>query len=480
MRTAVWVFVLVALCPATAFGLGRPENVLVVQNSASPVSCRVAAYYMSRRMVPPGNLATVSTADSTLSVANESMPPANFETQIRQPIKDFLAAHGLTDVIQYIVLTRGIPHRFTDEPSEGSRGGRSVDSVLASTDLVDPIELDIYEGTVYAGTLFVSRYWLANEPFQHSKHGGYLVTRLDGYTEDDAKSLVDRALLPQTPPYRIFLDEDPAYGLGNPALQPKSLLLPDGTLAPAYDMHYYDFNADMTRAWQVISSRPHLAVQIDQTNTFVLAADPVTCYFSWGSNDQHFDSNVYKLEPFAPAGIAETAVSSSARTFFSVTSGQSVITDLIKLRVNGTTGVKGYVTEPYLDAVASPSALLDRYTSGRNLAESYYAASRFVGWKDIVIGDPLCALTGNVVTSASAAKALADGTLVSLDGMLVSAGMDDFGDRFYVQDAMRTCGIQARIGTTFTGVVEGMVVSVRGILTTVDGERVITNASVTF
>jgi len=24
------------------------------------------------------------------------------------------------------------------------------------------------------------------------------------------------------------------------------------------------------------------------------------------------------------------------------------------------------------------------------MAESFYAASRFVGWEDIVIGDPLC------------------------------------------------------------------------------------------
>ena len=27
---------------------------------------------------------------------------------------------------------------------------------------------------------------------------------------------------------------------------------------------------------------------------------------------------------------------------------------------------------------------------GRNLAESFYAASRFLKWKDVVIGDPLC------------------------------------------------------------------------------------------
>jgi hypothetical protein len=33
---------------------------------------------------------------------------------------------------------------------------------------------------------------------------------------------------------------------------------------------------------------------------------------------------------------------------------------------------------------------MERYTSGFTLAESFYAASRFVGWEDVVIGDPLC------------------------------------------------------------------------------------------
>jgi hypothetical protein len=47
-----------------------------------------------------------------------------------------------------------------------------------------------------------------------------------------------------------------------------------------------------------------------------------------------------------------------------------------------------------LQAIASPTILLDRYTRGWTLAESFYAASRFVGWEDIVIGDPLCQPSG--------------------------------------------------------------------------------------
>ena len=40
---------------------------------------------------------------------------------------------------------------------------------------------------------------------------------------------------------------------------------------------------------------------------------------------------------------------------------------------------------------SNPSlTLFDRYVSGFNLAESFYAASLVTYWKDIVIGDPLC------------------------------------------------------------------------------------------
>jgi len=51
---------------------------------------------------------------------------------------------------------------------------------------------------------------------------------------------------------------------------------------------------------------------------------------------------------------------------------------------------KGYTDEPLLQAMASPSITMDRYTSGYTMVESFFAASHFVGWQDILIGDPLC------------------------------------------------------------------------------------------
>ena len=90
-----------------------------------------------------------------------------------------------------------------------------------------------------------------------------------------------------------------------------------------------------------------------------------------------------------PGALAETVVSTSGRTFSDPKApGQSLIADLIAA---GVTGCKGYVSEPYVDSIARANLLFDRYTMGYTLAESFYAASQYIYWKDVVIGDPICA-----------------------------------------------------------------------------------------
>ena len=53
---------------------------------------------------------------------------------------------------------------------------------------------------------------------------------------------------------------------------------------------------------------------------------------------------------------------------------------MVDLIAHGLTGAKGYTDEPLLQAIASPTIVFDRYTAGYTLAESFYAASHFVGW----------------------------------------------------------------------------------------------------
>ena len=155
---------------------------------------------------------------------------------------------------------------------------------------------------------------------------------------------------------------------------------------PMTDMAYNEWDADLKVAGEALK-KDGLKVTLDEAPAMVGFRQDVMGYASWGSNDGAFVAKKYQSIMFAPGGIAETAVSTSARTFLPTTGGQSLIADLIH---NNAAGVKGYCDEPFLEAIASPSILFDRYTKGWTLAESFYAASRYVGWEDIVVGDPLC------------------------------------------------------------------------------------------
>jgi uncharacterized protein (TIGR03790 family) len=127
---------------------------------------------------------------------------------------------------------------------------------------------------------------------------------------------------------------------------------------------------------------------LDLTTAFIGGRSNLLGYFSWGSNDQGaYSASAYLSLFFAPGAVCDTAVSTSARTFLPTQGGQSLLVDLI---AQGLTGGKGYTDEPLLQAIASPTIVLDRYTAGYTLAESFYAASHFVCWEDVVIGDPLC------------------------------------------------------------------------------------------
>jgi uncharacterized protein (TIGR03790 family) len=234
------------------------------------------------------------------------------------------------------------------------------------------------------GYAFSNRYWKATQPFSHARFGGYLVTRLDGYMKQDSKALVSRALLSEQglASGKILLDSQPSFGLGNKATQPAPIIVTEVSKESSWS----EFNADMCRAHDVLVKR-RIPDELDLSETFVGGRSNLLGYFSWGSNDARFLSDSYQTLFFAPGSLCDTAVSTSARTFLPTHGGQTLVADLV---AHGLSCGKGYVDEPLLQAIASPTIALDRYTAGYTMAESFYAASHFVGWEDVVIGDPLC------------------------------------------------------------------------------------------
>ena len=257
--------------------------------------------------------------------------------------------------MDFIVTTKGVPLRLQE-------GGYSVDAFVSCVNkflepIANPTETEIRR--------CLNPYFNKNEGFSSKKYGFYLVTRLDGYTVQDAKRLVTQSVAAKPHKGPFLLDADPTRVTNGYKIMQDSLL----------------------RAGDVLKTKGY-QVRIDESAKFVSHDVPVAGYSSWGSNDRAFDVAAYRSLRFLPGAIGETFVSTSGRTFSPATNGQSLIADLIQ---GGITGVKGYVSEPYTFALAKPDILFDRYTSGFNLAESFYMASMVLKWKDVVIGDPLCA-----------------------------------------------------------------------------------------
>jgi uncharacterized protein (TIGR03790 family) len=276
----------------------------------------------------------------------------NLEDPIKKGIKES------KNRIDYIVLTKGVPLRI------GDNGGYGVDSRISGMLQPERMIRQLNEEQIRGA---VSPYFEKDEPFRSDKFRMYLVTRLDGYTVLDVKNLIDNSLAAKPVDGPFFIDKMASAEGGYAQMQ--------SFMDQAYDL----MRERKDRTWDI---------QVDRSAEFIEPGRPLMGYVSWGSNDKAFNATRYKSLRFLPGSIVETFVSTSARTFRPATSGQSLIADLI---ANGATAVKGYASEPYTFALAQPQILFDRYTKGYNMAESFYMASPMMNWKDIVVGDPLCA-----------------------------------------------------------------------------------------
>lgn len=321
------------------------KNVLVVAARRSPDSMDLAQAYAKAYNLPTKQICTLD------CLPGEEVKLVDFRKTIQRPLYEYLTRNGLETQIDYFVLTKGIPIRI-------QQGRFSVDSALMAIPLQLPFAKEM-------GAWHRNPYFGATQPFSRKKYGFYLATRLDGYILSDAKALITNSLKAKRANGTFLLDLDPRRDKEG----------------------YTAINESMREAAKLLRQRGYEVV-LDSSLDFVGGERNLMGYYSWGSNDGSFSSFLYRSLRFRPGAIAETAVSTSARTFNRTTGGQSLIADLIE---NGVTGVKGYVSEPFTPALCRAHILFDRYTQGRNLAESFWAATPFIQWKDLVIGDPLCA-----------------------------------------------------------------------------------------
>ena len=94
-------------------------NVVVVVNQSSSNSVELGNYYCEKRQVPPQNVLR-----TTWTGGNDGWLESDFETVILNPLLSMISARGLTNQIDYVILSMDIPFKT----SNGSRTASSVAS----------------------------------------------------------------------------------------------------------------------------------------------------------------------------------------------------------------------------------------------------------------------------------------------------------------------------------------------------------------
>lgn len=391
------LFVLLALGTLTACtespdrnsGLaGKETRVLVVARDSDPVSRRIAEYYARARGIRPGHVVFLKLPRT------EELSRTAFERELVKPIADWWNGTPAESRPDFIVLTKGVPHRiYGDGDLTGSRA--SVDSELC--DLPSFAAGVVPPATGRRRNPYGRGSNAEFPPFSSTLYGICLVTRLDGFGEEDAIDLIDRALAAE----KYFRAAPQGDLSGTEEDPPRFLFDQSGATSVGNDW----LDAAGERLERFPAPPVPYRVEVDSSVDFVEESRNLLGYASWGSNDPRFIRGVDFT--WAPGGLATTFVSSSARTFRSPPEGwspgpagitddfegsrQSLTADWIR---SGATGAAGNAFEPYLDACVRPQILFPAYLSGRNLAEAFYLALPYLSWQSVVIGDPLCAPFG--------------------------------------------------------------------------------------
>jgi len=332
---------LLAFLACMALAGGGPQNVLIVVNARSRESLEIGNWYRRARDIPYSQVLTLSTSTAP------AVPYQTYLTEIEKPIRDYVTGEGQVDDITCIVLTRGLPVQVDIQ------NGRTVASLLAA--------LDLGKGAIRVINPYLDK-GIAFSHRDETLRGMYLVTVLNGYHVQDVKTLIAQGKLGdgQAPDGRFIFQSVPQ--------------MPRASSAAVVDL-----------------------LTLRGLKAEVAGAPPaerkdVMGYFSGGIYSG-LTRDILADTTFRPGAIVDFAQSYSAAVKNFDDSEIPVLLPVSAFVQAGAAGVHGVISEPGFASfpmIASPKTLLDRYTSGFSLAESYYAALPLLNWQNIVLGDPLC------------------------------------------------------------------------------------------
>ena len=340
------------------------DDVLLIINSASDSSVAIGEYFADARSISDERILRIE------APVKETINDTEFE-EMREQIEAGILTRNLKDSINYIVTTKGLPLRVNRPTGDTSNAAIAARRASVESELM--LILGRFADSIGNTSWFFHPYGFnnADRPFSSSREGFYLVTRLDAYTVDDVKRMIDKG-----GPNRLIDKDSVLFVLDR---EP-------GARDAAFDQ-------SQVLAAQLLENRGW-RVLLNSDTIYVTEQQNVLGYASWGSNDRFhrpFAENARTNNTWSDGSLAETFVSTSGRSFRpGTTYGQSLIADWL---AEGVACAKGYVFEPFTIALALPHIYLGRYTDetvdrAYNMAESFAMASRTLSWMEVVLGDP--------------------------------------------------------------------------------------------
>ncbi|MHB9138721.1 MAG: CARDB domain-containing protein [Victivallaceae bacterium] len=207
MKTFLKKYCSAALLIVTSFVLqAMPsyDDVLVVVNDKSPASLEIGEYFKNARKIPDINVVHVSMTDKQSAGSEAGQASADEKKALVDAIRNHMTTNKLTDKINYVVLTRGIPMYAVSPEMPTSTG-----SVFHLTDVYVMFRLSESAADSSIPDIFVkNKYFyyyntdILNKKFSSKMFGYYIVSRLDGPGVNNIKKVIDDTGFPAYGSYK--------------------------------------------------------------------------------------------------------------------------------------------------------------------------------------------------------------------------------------------------------------------------------------
>ena len=371
------LFSLAAVCaPLVAHGGGSGLNTVVVANQASSNSVALANYYCERRQIPPNNVLNINWSGGNIAWTN-----GDFQTNLLVPLLNFIASHGLTNQVDYVVLSMDIPFQL------------NFGTTVNSTTTALFYGLKPGGGTDWKGV--TNSYCWSESVFRQAppaSASGYsfLATMLTANTLDQAKQLVDQ-------------------GVNSDGTFPTVPVVLAKTSDVNRNIRYTVFDN------AIFNTRLRGNYQMWRTNTDNLWMSGTMLGCENGLQNFSLPPNT-----FVPGAIADDLTSFSGIIF-----GYNDQTTSLAFIAAGASGSYGTVTEPSADPAKFPDPQDYFYQArGFTLAECYYQ-SIYDPFQGLIVAEPL---------AAPFAQSALPGTW-SIQSNAVLSGTTTLSTRFAARDA---------------------------------------------